>query len=186
MSAEERQTPVKQTGASQAGWSNMHEPSARLHELLRIWRAGLGGVWRRKLLWLAYIVFTPGWLICIYNWAALPLARPWQLTLVALTGLILIALPAAALWLIFRNIAWSAVLTAPGYTTVVLWALLGIWLPWQIIWWAVPFESATLEGALAAIRFLTSDVLFSAALIWLGGVLSRPEVALRGSRDNDQ
>jgi hypothetical protein len=139
----------------------------------------LGGVWKRKLLWLALMVFTPGWLISIYNWAALPLARPWQLALVALSGLILIALPAAAMWLIFRGIMWPALLTPSGYTTVVLWALLGVWLPWQMIWWVIPFESAALEGALAALRFLTADALFSAALLWFGSVLARPRAASR-------
>jgi hypothetical protein len=175
MSTEEGPEPVQHTGASRSGGSNQHEPPAQLHQLFRVWRAGLGGVWRRKLLCLALILFTPGWLISVYNWAALPLARPWQLAIVAVTGLILIALPAAALWLIFRGIAWSALLTAPGYTTVVLWALLGVWVPWQIVWWVIPFESATLEGALAAIRFVAADALFSASLLWLGSVLAHPE-----------
>jgi hypothetical protein len=173
MSVEEPREPMQQTGAMPAGWPDVHEPSVRLHELLRMWRGGLRGLWRRKLLWLALAVFTPGWLISVYNWAALPLARPWQLAVVAATGLLLAALPAAALWLIFRSIVWSALLTAPGYTTVVIWALVGLWLPWQIVWWVTPFESATLEGALAALRFVIADLLFSAVLIWLGSVLSR-------------
>ena len=183
MSAEQRPDAARQTDVSPAEGSDRHEPTERLLELFRVWRSGLSGVWRRKLLWLALIVFTPGWLIAIYNWAALPLARPWQLALVAATGLVLLALPAAALWLIFRGIKWSALLTPPGYTTVVLWALLGVWLPWQIVWWVIPFESATLEGALAALRFLTADALFSASLLWLGSVLASPEAAPQdGSR----
>jgi hypothetical protein len=101
------------------------------------------------------------------------------LAVVALTGLILIALPVAALWLVFRCINWPTLLTAAGYTTVVLWALLGVWLPWRIVWWVIPFESATLEGALAALRFLTADALFSAALLWLGSVLAAPAPAFR-------
>jgi hypothetical protein len=141
----------------------------------------LGGIRQRKLLWLALMVFTPGWLIAVYNWAALPLARPWQLAGVAATGLVLIALPAAALWLIFRGISWAALITAQGYTTVVLWALLGVWLPWQIVWWVIPFESATLEGVLAAIRFIAADALFGASLLWLGRVLARP-----GSASGDE
>jgi hypothetical protein len=169
MSAGQRPEPVRQTDLPRR-----HEPAERLGELLRLWRTGLGGIWERKLLWLALIVFTPAWLISVYNWAALPLARPWQLAVVAATGLVLIALPAAALWLIFRGIAWGALLTAPGYTTVVLWALLGLWLPWQIIWWVISFESATLEGVLAAIRFVAADALFTASLLWLGRVLARP------------
>jgi len=169
MSDGQRPEPARQTDLPR-----QHEPAERLGELLRLWRTGLGGIWQRKLLWLALLVFTPGWLISVYNWAALPLARPWQLAVVAATGLVLIALPAAALWLIFRGIAWGALLTAPGYTTVVLWALLGVWLPWQIVWWVIPFESATLEGMLAAIRFVAADALFIASLLWLGRVLVRP------------
>jgi hypothetical protein len=103
------------------------------------------------------------------------------LAVVALSGLILIALPAAALWLIFRGIKWPALLTAPGYTTVMLWVLLGVWLPWQMIWWVIRFESTALEGALAALRFLTADALFSAALLWFGTVLARPGATHQGS-----
>jgi hypothetical protein len=180
MSAGQRPEQVRQTDPPR-----QHEPAARLGALFQDWRTGLGGVWRRKLLWLALIVFTPGWLISVYNWAALPLARPWQLALVAATGLVLIALPAAALWLIFRGIAWAALLTAPGYTTVMLWALLGVWLPWQIVWWVIPFESATLEGVLAAIRFVAADALFGASLLWLGSVLARPQ-ACQGRAPNLQ
>jgi hypothetical protein len=176
MSADERPEPVQRTAPPK-----QHEPSERLRDLIRDWRSGLGGIWQRKLLWLALIVFTPGWLIAVYNWAALPLARPWQLAVVAATGLVLIALPAAALWLVFRGIAWPALLTAQGYTTVVLWALLGVWLPWQIVWWVIPFESATLEGVLAAIRFVAADALFGASLLWLGRVLARP-----GSASGDE
>lgn len=184
MSAEQRPDPVGETGVSGSihpDSPSQREPSARLGELFHAWRVGLVGVWRRKLLWLALIVFTPGWLISIYNWAALPLARPWQLAVVALLGLILIALPAAALWLIFWGASWTALLTAPGYTTLVLWALLGLWLPWQMVWWVVPFESATLEGALAAMRFFAADVLFSAASLWLGCVLARPGATFRNA-----
>jgi hypothetical protein len=176
MSADERPEPVRQADSPR-----QHEPAERLGELLRLWRAGLGGIRQRKLLWLALMVFTPGWLIAVYNWAALPLARPWQLAVVAATGLVLIALPAAALWLIFRGISWAALITAQGYTTVVLWALLGVWLPWQIVWWVIPFESATLEGVLAAIRFIAADALFGASLLWLGRVLARP-----GSASGDE
>lgn len=172
MSAEQRPEPARQTDPS-----SQHEASERLGELFQDWRSGLQGVWQRKLLWLALMVFTPGWLISVYNWAALPLARPWQLALVAATGLVLIALPAAALWLIFRDIDWAALLTAPGYTTVVLWALLGVWLPWQMVWWVIPFESATLEGVSAAIRFVAADALFGASLLWLGRMLARPVAA---------
>lgn len=172
MSAERR---PHQGRMSLAQWSNAHEPSARLSELLEIWRNALLGVWQRKLLWLALIFFAPCWLTAIYHWAAMPLARPWQLILVAATALILIAVPAAALWFNFRHIAWAVVLTAPGYTTVVLGALCGLWLPWQIIWWVIPFGSAALEGSLAAARLALADILFSAVLVWLGVVLSRAD-----------
>jgi hypothetical protein len=177
MSDEERPDPVQQTGATTSSGSNGRGPSERLHELFRDWRSGLGGVWRRKLLWLALTLFTPGWLISIYNWAALPLARPWQLAVVALTGLILIALPSAALWLIFRRASLTALFTAPGYTSLMLWALLGVWLPWRIVWWVIPFKFAMIEGASAALRFIAADALFSASLLWLGRVLARPEAA---------
>lgn len=176
MSAQERdearEARYPRAGAA-AAETNRHEPAERLRALFRVWRSGLGGIWRRKLLWLALTVFTPGWLISVYGWAALPLARPWQLAVVAATGLVLIALPAAALWLAFRGLDWRSLATAPGYTTVVLWALLGLWLPWQLVWWVIPFESSRLEGVLAAIRFVAADALFSAGLLWLGRVLAR-------------
>lgn len=161
------------------GGTRPMDSSARLHELLRSWRAGLSTLWRRKFVWLALCLFTPGWLMAVYNWAAWPLARPGQLALVAAAGLALIALPVAALWLVFRGVAWSAVLTARGYTSVMLWALLGAWLPWQLIWWVIPFESATLEGVLAALRFLAADAIFSGSLLWLGGALSHAVTELR-------
>jgi hypothetical protein len=180
MSAEKReeagQVPRQETGplsGAAALLANRHEPAERLRALFRAWRFGLGGVWHRKLLWLTLTVFTPGWLISVYSWAALPLARPWQLAVVAAAGLMLIALPAAALWLVFRGLDWRALITAPGYTTVVLWALLGLWLPWQLVWWVIPFESARAEGVLAAIRFVAADALFTAGLLWLGRVLAR-------------
>lgn len=157
------------------------QPAEPLLELMQSWRAGLGVVRRRKFLWLVLCLFTPGWLLAIYNWAALPLARPWQLALVAATGLILIALPAAALWLVFRAIDVKLLLTAQGYTSAMCWALLGVWLPHQMIWWVIPLESATLEGALAALRFVTADVIFSGSTLWLGAVLNRTQ-ALRVSR----
>jgi hypothetical protein len=180
MSAQERdearEEPSQETGplsGTAAPLASRHEPAERLRALFRVWRSGLGGIWRRKLLWLALTVFTPGWLISVYGWAALPLARPWQLAVVAAAGLVLIALPAAALWLVFRGLDWRSLATAPGYTTVVLWALLGLWLPWQLVWWVTPFESSNLEGVLAAIRFVAADALFSAGLLWLGRVLAR-------------
>ncbi len=161
--------------------SGRHEPAERLRYLLSDWRAGLGGVWRRKLVWLALLLFTPGWLISLYNWAALPLGKPWQLGVVALTGLVLLALPAAALWLVFHGIDWRALVTAPGYTSVVLWALLGAWLPLHLVWWVVPFESAVLEGLSAALRFVAADALFGAGLLWLASVLGRHEHPARRS-----
>ena len=158
------------------------QPAEPLLELMQSWRAALGVLPRRKFLWLVLCIFTPGWLIALYNWAALPLARPWQLALVAATGLILIALPSAALWLVFRAIDVKLLLTAKGYTSAICWALLGVWLPYQMIWWVIPLESATLEGALAALRFVVADLIFSGSSLWIGAVLNRTQ-ALRVSRE---
>ena len=54
MSDGQRPEPARQTDLPR-----QHEPAERLGELLRLWRTGLGGIWERKLLWLALIVFTP-------------------------------------------------------------------------------------------------------------------------------
>lgn len=151
------------------------DPSAHLRELLVLWRAGLRGVWRRKFLWLALSVFTPGWLLALNSWSTWPLERPLQLALAALGALMLLALPAAALWLVFRGLRSRTVVTAQGYTSLVLWALMGGWLPHRLVWWGIPFESATLEGVAAAIRLVLADAIFSGSMLWLGGVLAHLE-----------
>ena len=157
---------------SSSAADRLPESVLRLIDLLRDWREGVKAVPRRKLLWLALSVFLPGWLLALSNWASWPLDRPWQLALAVGGGLVLLILPGAALWLVFRGIASRAVLSAEGYTSVVLWALLGVWLPHRLTWWQIRFESATLEGAVTVFRFVAADAILSGSLLWLGGVLS--------------
>jgi hypothetical protein len=147
-----------------------------LKNLLSRWRAACCVVWRRKLLWLILAVALPVWLFLDYHWAGIPLAKSWQVIVVALGGLVLLASAGCAFRVVFRPVVWSVALrTAAGWTTLVLWALAGVWLPYRLLWLVFPLESITAEATLAALRFALADALATGALLWLAAVFTPPE-----------
>ena len=153
-----------------------HPVRSPLKNLFARWRAACRVVWRRKLLWLILIVALPVWLFLDYRWAGIPLAKSWQVAAVALGGLVLLALAGYALRFVFRSVDWPAVLrTLTGWTTLALWLLGGVWLPWRLLWLVFPLDSIAAEATLAAIRFALADVLAIGALLWLAAVLAPPE-----------
>ena len=147
-----------------------------LKNLLARWRAACCVVWRRKPLWLLLVVALPVWLFLDYHWAGIPLAKPWQVAAVALGGLVLLALGGYALRVVFRSVDWPASLrTLTGWTTLALWVLGGVWLPWRLLWLVFPLDSIAAEATLAIIRFALADVLAIGALLWLAAVFIPPE-----------
>jgi hypothetical protein len=144
--------------------------------LLSRWRAACCPVWRRKLLWLILAVALPIWLFLAYHWAGIPLAKVWQVAAVVLGGLLLLAAAGYALRVVFRAADWATALrTLAGWTTLVLWALAGLWLPYRLLWLVFPLESIAAEATLAAIRFALADALFTGALLWLAAVFTPQE-----------
>ena len=150
--------------------------SSPLVKLFSRWRAACCVVWRRKLLWLILVVALPVWLFLAYHWAGIPLAKSWQVAAVALGGLLLLGLGGYALRVVFRSVAWSASLrTIAGWTTLALWLLAGVWLPWRLLWLVFPLDSIAAEATLAVIRFALADALATGALLWLAAVLTASE-----------
>ena len=77
---------------------------------------------------------------------------------------------------VFRSVDWPASLrTLTGWTTLALWLLAGVWLPWRLLWLVFPLDSIAAEATLASIRFALADVLAIGALLWLAAVLAPPE-----------
>ncbi|MGO9239173.1 MAG: hypothetical protein ACLQBJ_00055 [Bryobacteraceae bacterium] len=165
--------------------SNAQPLRSPLMTLLMRWRAACCVVWSRKLLWLILIIALPVWLLLDYQWAGIPLARAWQVAAVAVSGFILLGVAGYALRVVFRSVDWAAaVRSAGGWTTLVLWALAGVWLPWRLLWLVFPRESIAAEATLAAIRFVLADALATGVLLWLAAVLTPAPLDGRGSDGN--
>ena len=165
--------------------SNTQPLRSPLLTLLIRWRAACGVVWSRRLLWLILIVALPVWLFLDYHWAAIPLARPWQVAVVVVSGFVLLAMAGYSLRVVFRAVDWLAALrTVAGWTTLALWALAGVWLPWRLLWLVFPLESIAAEATLAAIRFALADALATGALLWLAAVFTPPPPSGGGSDGN--
>jgi ABC-type iron transport system FetAB permease component len=165
--------------------SNSQPLSSPLATLLARWRAACVVVWNRKLLWLILFVALPVWLFLDYQWAGIPLAKTWQVVVVVLCGFVLLAVAGYALRVAFRSADWSAALrTVAGWTTLVVWALAGVWLPWRLLWLVFPRESIAAEATLAALRFALADALATGALLWLAAVFTPPPPPSGGSEGN--
>jgi len=155
-----------------ASQSSTSSPSATL---LARWRDACREVWRRKWLWLLLTLVLPAWLLLVYQWAGIPLAKTWQVLLVALSGLLLLAAAGYALRVVFRLVGWPAALrSVSGWATLVVWALLGVLLPYRLLWLVVPLGSIASEAVSAAVRFALADVLAMGALLWLAAALTLP------------
>jgi len=149
------------------------------------WRAACSVVWSRKLLWLILTIALPVWLFLDYQWAGIPLAKAWQVAAVAVSGCVLLGVAGYALRVVFRSVDWAAaVRSVGGWTTLVLWALAGVWLPWRLLWLVRPLASIAAEATLAAIRFALADALATGALLWLAAVLTPAPVDGRGPDGN--
>ncbi len=153
--------------------SNAQPLRSPLMTLFARWRAACCVVWSRKQLWLILTVALPAWLLLDYQWAGIPLAKAWQVAAVAMSGLVLLAMAGYSLRVVFRWVDWvAAVRSIGGWTTLALWALAGVWLPWRLLWLVIPRESIAAEATLAAIRFALADALATGALLWLAAVLT--------------
>ncbi len=165
--------------------SNAQPPRSALMTLLMRWRAACGVVWSRKLLWLILIIALPVWLFLVYRWTIIPLAKAWQVAAVAVSGFVLLAAAGYGLRVVFRWVDWAAaVRSVGGWTTLVVWALAGVWLPWRLLWLVRPLATIAAEASVAAIRFALADALATGALLWLAAVLTPAPLDGRGTDGN--
>ena len=148
--------------------------------LLTRWRDACREVWRRKWLWLFLTAALPIWLLLDYQWAGIPLAKTWQVLVVAISGLLLLAAAGYALRVVFRAVRWPAALHSfSGWATLLVWAVPGVWLPYRLLWFVVPLGSIASEAVSAAVRFALADVLAMGSLLWLAAALTPPSTQIR-------
>jgi len=144
-----------------------------LHALWPRWRCALGEVWQRKLTWLLLAVALPVWLALDYQWAGIPLAKTWQVLVVTIAGVLLLAAAGYALRVVFRRVFWGAALrSAYGWLTVLAWLAVGVWVPYKLLWLVFPLSTIAAEAVSAAIRFALADVLATGALLWVAAALA--------------
>jgi hypothetical protein len=152
-----------------------------LRETLTLWRTAAIAPFHRKLLWTALFFALPLWLWLVYEWPLIPLARVWQLAAVAVSGLLLLALFGLALFSAFRMSDLRMLARPVNWIAVVVWAGLGLWLPYRIVWWVTPLGSVRAETISLVVRFAVADKLACYALLWLAAVLAKPAVTRTAS-----
>jgi hypothetical protein len=128
-------------------------------------------LWRRKGACLGVaclLAGLPGWLTM---WLSLKVATTWDLALHALILIAALGFLAFAAMLLKRAFLTPAprrLFASPAFwLALAVFVVLGIWLPWKLIWWVPELASLKAQAASAAARFLTAHLLFSLVLSWL-------------------
>ena len=151
--------------------NNSQPANSSSKRLLATWSGGVRAVWQQRLAWLMITAALPVWLVLVYLWTGIPLARAWQVALVALCGLALMAPVSYVLYRIFHGVDWSAATRdAVAWLALLPWAALGVWLPYKLLWWAFPLGSIAIEGIAAGVRLAIAGLLFTGGLFWLSAI----------------
>lgn len=128
-------------------------------------------LWRRKVACLSVaclLAGLPGWAAL---WLSLKVATAWDLALHALilvAALGFLAFAAILLKRAFLTPTPQRVFASPAcWLALAVFLVLGVWLPWKLIWWVPELASLNAQAASAAARFITAHLLFSLSLSWL-------------------
>ncbi len=134
---------------------------------------------------LALLLGTSGVVLLIalaWWWLSLPVADVMDLVLLAVVGLVAVALAVCMAWKAFQM--WGGGLFralghGPFWPALLLAGVFGLLLPWGLVKWVPGVEGLWSQAASMAVRFGLAIVLFTSSLLWLGavaGVLTRKPV----------
>lgn len=143
---------------------------------MKLMTSSLGRLWRWKSLWLVETLLLAIVLASVYGWLALPVARWWHIASHVAVALLVAGLIYLALRLMRRKLAGgTSALKEPAFwLATLLWVLVGLWLPYRLIWWVPALDGFNAQAISAALRFLVAGTLFTGAWMWLAACASRP------------
>lgn len=125
----------------------------------------------QKLLWLEETVLVGAILALAYFWLGLPVATTLHLVEHVLVVLAMAALIWLAVWLAnraFGKAALGQALKKPAFWGAAVVALvLGVAVPYQLIWWVPDVASMTAQAVSAGVRFVIAGLLFTGSFLWL-------------------
>ena len=115
----------------------------------------------------------------VYWWLAMPVARMWDLVLLAVTGLAALIMAAGLAWkgLTAFRCAGSSLPRAAGKGPFWLAGMIGlgtgILLPWLLIRWVPEVHGLWPQAASMGIRFTIAGLCFVSTVLWLGAVAAQ-------------
>jgi hypothetical protein len=135
-----------------------------------------GRLWQWKGLWAVETLLLGILLGAVYGWLALPVAKWWHIALHVAGAAVMAGLVYFAVRLVRRKLAGGAWKAAdPAFwLACVLWLLVGLWLPYRLVFWVPDVAGMTAQAVSAGIRFVLAAVLFTGAWMWLAACAARP------------
>jgi hypothetical protein len=126
-------------------------------------------LWQWKGLWLVETLLLGAVLGAAYGWLALPVAQWWHIALHVVVGSLILGLVYLAIRLVRRKVAGgrSAVKEPAFWVAVLLWLVVGLWLPYRLIWWVPSVDGMTAQAFSAGLRFVLAAGVFTKGWMWL-------------------
>jgi hypothetical protein len=141
--------------------------------ILRVYADALRRLTARAVLWMVDAAGLAALAALAYAWLAWPVARWYDLAVLALIALVWLALAAVLVWrsvkhfpappFSIRKLAGDAAFWA----ALVVTAVVGFGVPWLLLEWVPVFTSLVAQSVSLGIRALAALALVSGSLLWL-------------------
>ena len=143
---------------------------------MKLLTSAMRRMWEWKGLWVVETLLLGLVLGLVYGWLALPVAKWWHLALHVVVGLAIVGLVYLAIRLMRRKVAGgrAAVKEPAFWAAVVVWVVVGLWLPYRLIWWVPAVDGMTAQAFSAGLRFVLAAGVFTKAWMWLVACAAPP------------